>query len=267
MPWDERTKRRLKLRNLDVLMALAHTGTMGKAANQLNISQPAVSNAIAELEHAVDAKLVERSRRGIELTTYGQAFVKRGIAVFDELRQGFKDIEYLADPTAGEVRVGGTERIAAAILAPAIDRLSRQYPRMRFRVVTGDSAPLLADLDARNVEFVIHRLSPRAGDGHHHDTLFHDEMLVVTGAENPLARRRKMELAELMDEPWVLVPADSYAGAWQMAVFHASGLPLPRLTVVAAGSVALRNALLELNRFLTIATRASRSFFHARAVH
>ena len=136
MPWNDRTKRQLKLRDLDILMAVIQAGSMGKAAG-LNMSQPAVSKAIADLEHTLGVRLLVRSQQGIEPTPYGLALVKRGVAVFNELRQGVQDIEFLADPTA-ELRIGATEPVAAAIVSPVIDQLSRQYPRMAFQVVGGD---------------------------------------------------------------------------------------------------------------------------------
>jgi DNA-binding transcriptional LysR family regulator len=86
MPWNERTKRRLKLRDLDILTALIETGSMGKAASRLNISQPAVSKAIAELERALGVRLVDRSRRGIMPTPFGLALKKRSVAIFNDLR-------------------------------------------------------------------------------------------------------------------------------------------------------------------------------------
>src|SRR5246127_1756003 len=111
MPWNERTKRRLKLRDLDILMAVIEAGSMGKAANRLNISQPAVSKAIVELEDALGVPLVDRSKRGAAPTPYGLALGKRSVAIFNDLRQGVQDVDFLADPTKGEVRIGATEPI------------------------------------------------------------------------------------------------------------------------------------------------------------
>ena len=122
----EQTGRRLKLRDLRILMTVVECGTMGKAAGRLAVSQPVVSKAIADLEHALGVRLLDRSRRGIEPTPYGRALTKRGVAIFDEMRQGIEEIEFLSDPTAGEVRIGATDPINAAIVAPVIDRLSRQ---------------------------------------------------------------------------------------------------------------------------------------------
>src|SRR5882724_7251623 len=132
MPWNERTKRRLKLRDLDILMAVVETGSMGKAANRLAISQPAVSKAIVELEDALGVKLLDRSRRGVLPTPYGTALAKRSIAMFNDLRQGVQDIDFLTDPTKGEIRIGATDPITVAIISPVIDRLSRKYPGVVF---------------------------------------------------------------------------------------------------------------------------------------
>jgi DNA-binding transcriptional ArsR family regulator len=114
MPWNDRTKRRLKLRDLDILTALIDTGTMGKAASRLGISQPAVSKAIAELEAALGVRLVDRGRRGITPTRFGLALQKRSVAIFNDLRQSVQDIDFLSDPTKGEIRIGTTEPITAA---------------------------------------------------------------------------------------------------------------------------------------------------------
>src|SRR6476660_9408691 len=109
MDWmhvSDRTGRPMKLHNLHVLVSVVQAGGMGEAARRLNTSQSAISRSIADLEHALGVRLLERNRRGIEPTQYGRALLGCGVAVFDELRQGVKNIEFLADPTAGEVRIG-----------------------------------------------------------------------------------------------------------------------------------------------------------------
>src|SRR5438045_8806096 len=121
----ERIGRRLKLRDLRILMTVVECGTMGRAAERLAISQPVVSKAIADIEHALGVRLLDRSQRGVEPTSYGQALVKRGIAIFDEMRQGIEEIEFLSDPTACAGRTGGTDEINAGIVGPVIRRLTR----------------------------------------------------------------------------------------------------------------------------------------------
>src|SRR5258707_7771534 len=107
--WNARVRRRLRLRDVDILLAVIQTGSMGKAAAALNMSQRAVSKAIASLEHTLAVRLLDRSRQGVEPTPYGRALIKRGVAMFDELRQGVQDIASLTDPTVGEIRMGGSD--------------------------------------------------------------------------------------------------------------------------------------------------------------
>jgi DNA-binding transcriptional LysR family regulator len=211
MPWNDRVKRRLKLRDLDILMAVVQTGSMGNAARRLNVSQPAVSKAVADLEHATGLRLLDRSRQGAEATPYGAALINCGVAIFDELRHGIQEIDFLADPTAGELRIAATEWLAAAVVAPVIERFNRQYPRMTFHVVSGDlDTQLYRTMLERNVELAISRIARPLPEKYSAETLFHDSLVVAAGIDNPLTRRRRIELAYLMDEAWVLQPLERF---------------------------------------------------------
>jgi DNA-binding transcriptional LysR family regulator len=232
-------------------MAVVQAGGMSKAAAQLNISQPAVSKAIADLEQMLGVKLLNRSRRGAEPTSYGSALIKRGFAVFDELRRGVEDIDFLSDPTTGQIRMAAPEPVAAAIISPIIDQMSRRYPRIDFHVIAGDLSMLYRQLSERKIEFVISRMLGPATEEQSAEVLFHDPLVVIAGKNNPLTRRRKISFSELMDEPWTVQPTDTGFGSLAAETFRAAGLALPRLTV-ATTSFNLRSELLETGRFLTV---------------
>ena len=156
MDLDDRTLRRLKLSDLRLFHAVVQWGGMAKAAAHLHISQPAVSKAIATLEQTLGVRLLERHSQGVEPTQFGRALLKGGIAVFDELKQSVKEIAFLADPTAGELRVGCTEPLAAGLVPTVIDRILREHPRVVFHVVTADPATLMErELRARNIDVAI----------------------------------------------------------------------------------------------------------------
>src|SRR5688500_2632675 len=129
MQWIDRVGRRLKLRDLHILLAVVQCRSMAKAASELAISQPAVSKAIADMEYALGLRLLDRTREGIEPTMYGRALIRRGLAVFDELRQGVKELEFLSDPTAGGLGVGRQDRNHAGLLPATHGRLSRHCAR------------------------------------------------------------------------------------------------------------------------------------------
>lgn len=251
MPWNDRIKRRLKLRDLEILTAVIETGSMGKAAKRLNISQPGVSKAIVELEEALGVKLVDRSRRGVLPTPYGHALGKHSATVFNDLRQGVQEIDFLSDPTQGEIRIGSTEPIMVAIVSPAIDRLSRKHPRTTFHLVTGDTAALFRSVAERDIDIAICRIIGRLPDDLAAEILFRDSIAVMTAVKNPLARRRKLSLADLAGEPWTLYPHDSSFGATIAEVFRANGHEPPRHTVSTL-SLHGHYDLLATGRFLTV---------------
>jgi DNA-binding transcriptional LysR family regulator len=261
----EQISRRLKLRQLEVLMAVAQAGTMAKAARALAISQPVVSKTIADLEDTLGVRLFDRNRRGVVLTPYGDALLRRSVAVFNDLRAGVTELESLADPTAGELRIGSSDAVAAGMLGAIIDRLSGRHPRLGFEVSLGGG---LADLQYRELQtgaldLVIGRLPDAIPDDIETTVLYDDPSHVVTGVENAWARRRKIGLAELVEEPWCLPALDSYPWSGVAQAFGAQGLDLPR-RVVTTRSVPLLVGLAETGRFLTILPRTV-LHFHSRS--
>ena len=115
--WESRIGRRLKLRDIHILSTVVQWGSMAKAATHLAMSQPAVSQSIAELEATLGVRLLDRNARGVEPTLYAHALLKRGHVVFDELMQGVRDIDFLANPTVGEIRVASGDTAAVGLLA------------------------------------------------------------------------------------------------------------------------------------------------------
>ena len=157
MQWTDRIGRRLKPRDLHVFLAVAEHGNMAKAAEWLAISRPVVSKTIADLEHILGVRLLDRTSQGVEPTLYGRALFKRALAVFDELNQSVREIEYLCDPTAGEVRVACNEVMSAGLVSVAADRLLRRHPQWVFRLQLANAAAHLELLRSRACEVVVGR--------------------------------------------------------------------------------------------------------------
>jgi DNA-binding transcriptional LysR family regulator len=209
---------------------------MVKAAERLAVSQPVVSKAIAELEQTLGLRLLERGQRGVEPTTYGRALLKRSIAIFDDLRTSVRELEFLADPTAGELRIGSTEAMGMSLVPMTIERLSRQYPRIRFEVMLADPPTLQErELRGRRVDLVIgQRIMGDFDDAEVNVAiLYRDQLSVVAGMSHPLASRRKVALADLVDERWCLPPQSHPVGALVSEAFRRSGLSLPQNIVMA----------------------------------
>ena len=249
----DRLKRRLKLRDMDTLMAVVQAGGMRKAAEALHMSQGAVSKAIAELESVFGVRLLERTAKGVEPTAYGQALLRRGRVIFDELRQGVNELNFLAEPGVGELGVGVGESLAASVVPAVIDRVHLQHPRISFKVESGDP-PVLLDhfLRQRLCELVMLRpWAPITDPDIHSEPLFHERIAVVADIHSPWARRRKLTLAELIEEPWILSHVEAREGSPVMQALQVSGLPLPSRLVL-SGSLNLRYNLLSTRRYLTV---------------
>jgi DNA-binding transcriptional LysR family regulator len=265
MQLSDRIGNRMKLQDLHVLMTVVQAGSMGKAAQILNTTQPNVSRSIGELEQALGVRLLDRHRQGIEPTEYGRALLDCGAAVFDDLRQGVKNIAFLADPAAGELRIGTTTFLAASFVSALVDRLSRRYPRIVFHLVTGYTETLHQELAERNVDLLIIRGSgPIADPRYDFEFLFDDSYVVAAGAQNQWGRRRRIEIAELVNELWVLPPPDSVIGSIVMDAFRTSGLDYPRVSVV-TDCPHMRISLLATGRFVTIFPASAFRFLAKRS--
>src|SRR5262245_18495271 len=225
MQWHERIRSRLKLRELHTLDAVVKSGSMAKAAVYLALSQSAVSKAITEMEHTLGVPLLDRTSHGVEPTIYARILLKRSVAIFDEVSEGLKEIEYLTDPAGGDARIGTTEPMTA-IVATVIDRLSSQYPRMTFHVTVSNTTQLLfSELRERTIDLALFRMaSARSARDLQGEILFYDPLVVMAGQQNPWSRRRRVELSDLQDEPWILPPPESSIGQYVIEAFRSRGL-------------------------------------------
>jgi DNA-binding transcriptional LysR family regulator len=257
MQWSDRIGRRVKLRDLHVLLAVAQSGSISRAAELLAISHPVVSRAISDLEHTLGVRLFDRSRRGVEPTMYGRAFLDCGVAVFDDLRFGVQRIENLSDPVSGEVRIGSSDVILAGFLPVVIDELARKHRKMTFHTVQGDYNHLLrAALRERKVDAIIARRAEATTEVDLiTEDLFRDPLLVVAGPRNRWAGRRKIHLSELVGERWILPDPETTIGVLMAKALRASGLEMPKLTVM-SNSIPLRNRLLATGRYLSVMPRS-----------
>lgn len=254
--WESRIGQRLRLRDLHVLFAVVLAGSMARAATTLGITQPAVSASIADLENVLGVRLLDRGPRGASPTPFGQVLLKHGQTAFDELRQGIREIEHLADPASGEVRIACTESIAAGALVPIISKLSQKYPRVSMHVSLTDTSTLAyPQLHERSVDLVVARLVKLPKNGRlteqlNAELLFNDRFCVVAGTASKWSRRRKIDFVELAKERWISTPLDTLGGLSLIEAFRSRGVEPPDLAVTTF-SLHLRNALCANGRFIT----------------
>ena len=255
--WEGRIGRRLRLRDLHVLLAVVQSGSMAKAAVALGVSQPVVSEAIADLEAAVGVRLVDRSRRGVTPTLYGEAILARSKIAFDELRQGIRDIEFLAEPSLGEVRIG-CPRVAR-------DRRASADHRRVLAPLSARALPGRADEHAQSAAGVsrIARTAARrrvgtGGRDARRRQVCRGSQCRAADRRSPARRRRHIEPVGRAAEDQARrtrrcgldPPRNSWNSLRVEEAFAAIGMKMPEV-IVDTFSVALRNQLLVTGRFVT----------------
>jgi DNA-binding transcriptional LysR family regulator len=266
MEWESRLGRRLRVRDLYILSIVVKSGGMAKAARQLAMTQPAVSAAIATLEYLLGVRLLDRSPRGIEPTIYAEALLRRSIAVFDELKQSVKDVESLADPSTGELRIGCPDSINATVLPRFIEHFSKRYPRVVVHVHDVPSPAIKdAGLRDRKYDLVFARLGlPLPNDQMTDDLklehLFDDPLMIAAGLHSRWARRRSIDLAELLDEPWILAHADTWNYIGVAEAFQRQNLEMPKVRLFGF-SLHLVNHFVANGPFLTVSKVGRRREF------
>jgi DNA-binding transcriptional LysR family regulator len=260
MKWTNSTAARVKMRDLQILLVVAKAGGIGKAASELAISQPAISKAISDLEYDLKVRLFDRTTNGVEVTPHGEVFLQTARAIFDDLRQGIKALEFLTEPTSGHVRLGTSPPLAAGFVPAVIERLARSHSRFNYDLIQADLATLHAALRDRTIDLAI---APSTGvlpqDDMDATILFHDRHVPVAGARSKWTRRQKLSWSEVLEEPWVLPPANIALWSYLAQAFQEAGIEPPRASV-ATVSIPAHYYLLATGRFLSMLPISSLHF-------
>ena len=258
--WEGQIGKRLRLRDLHAFSTVVRLGSMGKAALELGVSQPAISEVIADLEYVVGARLFDRTPQGVEVTVEGASLQRHVLAAFDELKQGIKDIEFLADPTVGEVRIGCPESISAAVLQPICEAFTQRYPRVVLDVDTVNTLSFAQKLRDRNLDVVLARGGWPLEDEQfvsdfNIETLHDDELVIAVAHHSSWARRRKIDISELREEQWILTSGDRLNYKVIANAFQARGVE-PPIIAMKTISVHLRASMVATGRFVTTFPRS-----------
>jgi DNA-binding transcriptional LysR family regulator len=244
--------RRVTLRELRLFLAVARSGSVVKAANEIGLTQPALSKSIAELERTFGVRLFDRTNRGVTPTPHGEVLLRRATGVFEELRQAVDEFETLTDASRGELRLGGTPTMCAGLLPRAITSVLNERPKFRFHVAELESAKVRSEVSTRSLDVGMGR-EQVAGENDDlvFDRLFDDRLFIVAGARHQLAGRRSTTLEEAACQQWVLPTTEGSVTAQFVSELRKAKLELPQPAVTTM-SVLVRYELIATNSFLTV---------------
>ncbi|CAD5109819.1 pca operon transcription factor PcaQ [Zestomonas carbonaria] len=217
---------RIKFRHLVCFLEVARQRSFAKAADQVAVSQPAISKTIGELEELLGARLFERSKAGVSLTPAGDTFLRYAGPCVKALRDGVNTLRD-HDPQGGLLRIGALSTVESLLLPEAVLRLQREHAAMTVSVVTGSSAHLLAQLKVGELDLVVGRMtdSPEI-HGLAFEHLYSEAMTLVVRPGHPLLQGELSDLSRLADYPLVLPLAGTTIRKYADSFFVQWGIPL-----------------------------------------
>ncbi|MGK7474850.1 LysR substrate-binding domain-containing protein [Salmonella enterica] len=235
---------RIRLRHLHTFVAVAQQGTLGRAAETLNLSQPALSKTLNELEQLTGTRLFERGRLGAQLTVPGEQFLTHAVKVLDALNTAGQALNRKEGASADVVRIGALPTAALGILPAAIGRFHQQQKSTSLQVATMNNTMLLAGLKSGEIDLGIGRMSdPELMGGLNYELLFLESLKLVVRPGHPLLQET-ITLSRVMEWPVVVSPKGTVPRQNAEALLQSQGCKMP------AGCIETLSA--SLSRQLTV---------------
>jgi DNA-binding transcriptional LysR family regulator len=234
----------LKLNHLRMIIAIEDSGQISAAAEVLNISQPAASRMLSEMESIVKTPLYQRVARGVVLTTFGAALARRARKILLELREASRELGELKSGKGGSVFIGAVTAPAMSLVVPAINRVRAAFPGIEINIQVETSNVLARELLAARHDFIISRipddLNPRLFEVHE---IGIERACLIVRSGHPLLKKGVASLADLPGYDWVFQPPGTLLRRTLEDIFLAAGVPLPE-NIVNTSSLLLTCAII-----------------------
>ncbi|MGO6720945.1 LysR family transcriptional regulator [Rhizobium ruizarguesonis] len=234
----------LKLNHLRMIVAIEDSGQISAAAEVLNISQPAASRMLSEMESITKTSLYERVARGVVLTTFGAALARRARKILLELREASREIGELKSGKGGSVFIGAVTAPAMSLVVPAINKVRKAYPGIEINIQVETSNVLARELLAARHDFIIGRipddLNPRLFEV---TEIGIERACLIVRSRHPLMKQKSSSLSDVRDYDWVFQPPGTLLRRTIEDVFLSRGVALPE-NIVNTSSLLLTCAII-----------------------
>lgn len=239
-----RLARQLKPLHLDLILRIHEVGQLQVAAAALNMTQPAASRILSDVEARCETPLFKRTPKGMEPTPAGEAFARHARNVLSSLDNLSKEVSSLSTGQSGDVRIGSVTGPAVGILLPAMTAMRARAPDISLSIDIAPSTDLVRGLEEGRFDFIMARLPAThdSRDLHVHPARSESVHLMVRD-RHPLAQRRNVALEELGDFDWVIQERGSPIRDAVEQCFYAAGVPVPH-KVIHSSSLLMVEALL-----------------------
>lgn len=252
---------RLKFKYLKLLVTVGEQQNIFRAAQILNMAQPAATKIIRDIEIALDLSLFERSSRGVVPTLYGEILIKHAKLVLSQVRHASEELSTIQGGLSGRVTVGTLLAASATLLPHAIMRLKKERPNVSVIVVEGTLDKLIAALKLDDLDLIVGRI-PEVQEEEvlSNEVLFYEPISLVTRTHHPLQQRQNLTLADLLDQEWILPPRETLLRQEIDAIFHKQGLNVPANATESVSILANRTLLKETDMISTLPNEVIRTY-------
>jgi DNA-binding transcriptional LysR family regulator len=220
-------------RQLKAFVTIARLGSLGRAAESLHLTQPALSRTVHRLEAQLGVLLFERRTTGMELTTFGQALLPHAALLIEESALAIEQINALRGLGKGTLRIGAVGSAAIMLLPRVLDVFLTQWPNLRVQITEGVEDALASALNNNTIDLAISGPMPETEDvvrvAEH--KFFTDRYSVLTAAAHPLQGRRGLSMHDLAEMRWVMPAEDAEPRRQFNALTARLGLSPPRVAV------------------------------------
>jgi DNA-binding transcriptional LysR family regulator len=225
---DNRIRTRLRVRHLELLDALGETLNVHKAAPRLNLSQPATSKLLKELEELYRTPLFERQPRGLRPTAAGETAIRRARLLLQEIGDALVETHLVATGASGRIRLGVVPAALPRLFEQVLDKANKQFPLLVVHVTEGPPQDLLASLKRKEIDAVLMRVSYETDQPPFFtESLYSESISLVVRSKHPLARKRRLKISDLSGQDWILPPESSPVRQEIDRIFIQAGLVRP----------------------------------------
>jgi DNA-binding transcriptional LysR family regulator len=234
----------LDLRQLSAFLAIVQHGSLGRAAEHLHITQPALSRTVRRLETQLGVPLFERHTTGMRLTPFGEALHPHATLLLRGSEQATEEINALRGVARGTIRVGTMASAASMVLPLAIDNVLTHWPQLQVRILEGVGDVMTTALLNYEIDLAIcitlpeyENICPVA------DCEWTDNSFVIASTHHPLRKKRKLRLEDLLEQRWVMSPRGTSPSDELVALLSQHGLGMPNVVVETRSIIAIKSLI------------------------
>ena len=255
---------RLKFKHLKLLVTVNEQRNIFKAAQLLNMAQPAATKTIRDLENALEIELFDRSSRGVTPTLYGDIVIKHAKLILSQVRHASEELASLQGGLVGRITVGTLLAASATLLPLAIARMKAERPNVSIHLVEGTNDILLGGLRMGDIDIVVGRL-PRTPqeEGVTSEVFYYEPVVIAARKGHPLSKKKNLKIEDLMQQEWVLPPQETNLRREIDEAFHRAGQDTPASAVESVSILANRTLLMETDMISAMPFQVMRSYEQA----